>query len=125
MEMNMLWAFFLFMSGAMAHRLLIRLMGLGIRSSVFKLTLINCIGLLKYVSLNAESFVNNFPDAEKNASKIETHKAAVEYWRELSIMALKTSVPAEVWKAMNVRDWKSAMLLVTTLERERNGKENN
>ena len=125
MEMNMLWAFFLFMSGAMAHRLLIRLLGLGIRSSVFKITLINCIGLLKYVSLNAESFVNNFPDVEENASKIEAHRAAVEYWRELSILALKTSIPAEVWKAMNVQDWNSAMTLVTTLERERNGKQDN
>ena len=125
MEMNMLWAFFLFMSGAMAHRLLIRLLGLGIRSSAFKLTLINCIGLLKYVSLNAESFVNNFPDAEENASKIEAHRVAVEYWRELSILALKTSIPAEVWKAMNVQDWNSAMMLVTTLERERNGKQDN
>ena len=77
MEMNMMWAFFLFMSGAMAHRLLTRLLGLGIRSNVFKITLINCIGLLKYVSLNAESFVSNFPDPEKNATKVEAHKAAV------------------------------------------------
>ena len=125
MEMNMLWAFFLFMSGAMAHRLLTRLLGLGIRSNVFKITLINCIGLLKYVSLNAESFVNNFPDPEKNATKVEAHKAAVEYWRELSILALKTSTPAEVWKAMNVQDWNSAMALVPKLEEERDGKKDN
>ena len=125
MEISVLWAFFLFMSGAMAHRLLLKLLNLGRRTYIFKLTLINCIGLLKYVSLNVDSFIENFIKEEKGSAEALKYKATLEYWKELSILTLKTSTPDQVWRMMDIKDWKSAVALVTRLERERDGKKNN
>ena len=109
--MNFGEAFLLFFSGVFAHSLLIRTLGIHTKTILYRLVLINCLSLLKYVSKHAEQHLLLVAEQEENSVKI-----VLKYWQDMAIVSLKNSIPHEIWTTMSVSDWEQAMKLLSKLE---------
>jgi hypothetical protein len=104
-------AFLLFFSGAIAHSFLIRMLGIHTKTMLYRLVLINCLSLLKYVSKHAEQHLLLVVEQEEKSVEI-----VMKYWQDMAIASLRNSTPHEIWATMSVTDWEQAMRLLSKLE---------
>tara|TARA_B100000029_G_C17011828_1_gene755201 strand:+ start:175 stop:537 length:363 start_codon:yes stop_codon:yes gene_type:complete len=107
-------ALFLFLSGAISHAFLSRLLGINAKVRVYRTALISCLGITKFAGDHAERFLTMTCEDENEKPYI---KNAVEYWQNLSLVSLKNSTPPEIWASLGVKDWRSASKLVENMER--------
>ena len=119
-KMDFTEALFLFMAGAICHAFLSRLLGINVKVRLYRTTLINCLGIMKYASKHAEQFLLATCEKEKERPYV---KETIKYWQNLSILSLKNSVPAEIWTSLGVRDWSTASRLIKAVEENRSDNE--
>ena len=104
-------ALLLFFSGVIAHSFLIRILKIHTKGILYRSVLVNCLGLLKYVSKHSEQHLLQVAEREEASVKI-----VLRYWQDMAILSLKNSTPHEIWKTLSVTDWRQAMRLLSKLE---------
>jgi len=109
--MNFGEAFLLFFSGALAHSFLIRILSIHTKGILYRSVLINCLGLLRYVSKHAEQHLLQVAEREETSVKI-----VLRYWQDMAILSLKNSTPNQIWKTLSISDWNQAMRLLSSFE---------
>ena len=102
----------MFFAGVFSYALLIRILDIRSKAILYKLTLINCLSILKYTSRCVkESLIREDKYEPEHAEII------MKYWQEISIVSLKNSIPDETWRTLSVDDWNKAMKLLSQIER--------
>ena len=109
--MNFGEALLLFFSGVVAHSFLIRMLKIHTKTILYRSVLINCLGLLKYISKHAEQHLLLATEQEETSVEI-----VLKYWQDMAILSLKNSIPYDIWTTMSITDWKQAMKLLSKLE---------
>ena len=113
MEINFWDALFLFLSGAIAHAFAIRIMGIYSKIRIYRLTLVNCLSIIKFASNHAELFLKR---TMTSAREEENISSAIKFWKDLSIVSLKNATPKEIWQSLGVKDWRDAEKLIKKIE---------
>jgi len=111
--MDFYTALFLFFGGAFAHGLFSKLLGVNNKIRIYRIALINCLGIIKYAADNANSILSNACETEKDKTLVGI---AIKHWKNLSIASLKVSVPQEIWMSMGIKDWQDVERLVRRIE---------
>ena len=114
--MDLTEALFIFISGALCHAFLSRMLGINIKLRVYRTALINCLGITKYASRHSEQFLLAACATEAEKPII---KEAVKYWQNLSVLSLKNSTPPEVWSSLGIKDWATVERVIHALEEVR------
>ena len=114
--MELTEALFLFMSGAICHAFLSRMLGINIKLKIYRTALINCLGITKYASRHSERFLLAVCESKAEEPII---KEAVKYWQNLSVLSLKNSTPPEIWRSLGINDWSTVERVIKTLEETR------
>ncbi len=112
--MDLYTSLLLFFGGAMAHALFSKLLGINNKLRIYRIALINCLGITKYAADNACEILENVCESEKDRSLVSI---AIQHWKNLSITSLKVSVPQEVWMSLGVKDWNDAERIVRAIEK--------
>lgn len=109
--MNLNESIFMFFAGAISYAFLIRILDIRSKAILYKLTLINCLSILKYTSRCVrESLIRDEEYDPTHADII------MKYWQEVAIVSLKNSTPDETWRSLSVDNWKQAMRLLSQIE---------
>ena len=111
--MDFYTALFLFFGGALAHGLFSKMLGVNNKIRIYRIALINCLGITKYAADNANSILSNACETEKDRALVGL---AMEHWKNMSIVSLKVSVPQEIWMSMAIKDWHDVERLVKRIE---------
>ena len=109
--MNLSEAIFMFFAGVVSYAFLIRILDIRSKAILYKLTLINCLSILKYTSRCVEDNLINAQGYDQKHTK-----TIMQYWQEMAIVSLKNSIPDETWRTLSVDDWKQAMRLLSQIE---------
>ena len=107
--MDFYTALFLFFGGAIAHSLFSKLLGVNSKLKIYRIGLINCLGITKY----AAELLRNACETEKDRMLVDI---AMQHWKNLSVASLKVSVPQEIWMSMGIKDWQDVEKLVKKIE---------
>ena len=78
---------------------------------LYRLVLISCLSILKYVSKHVEQHLILAVGQEE-----ADVKTVLKYWQDMAILSLKNSIPYNIWTTMSVSDWEQAMKLLSKLE---------
>jgi hypothetical protein len=113
MDIDFWSGLFLFLSGAIAHAFAVRIMSLYSRIRVYRVALVNCLSIIKFVSNHVETLLVSTCSDELERQRTSS---AVSYWREMSVVALKNSTPDGVWQNLGIKDWREAEKLVKKFE---------
>jgi hypothetical protein len=101
----------MFFAGVVSYAFLIRILDIRSKAILYKLTLVNCLSILKYTSKCVEASLLETQDYGK-----EHTKTIMQYWQEVAVVSLKNSIPDETWRTLSVDDWKQAMRLLSQIE---------
>jgi len=114
--MDFFTALFIFLSGALSHAFLEKLLGINTRVKVYRITLISCLGIMKYAGSAATEFLSATLEDKSEKQYI---KVAVQHWQNLALLSLKNAMPTEIWSSMGVKDWNDVERLIKKLENTR------
>ncbi len=107
-------ALFIFLSGAALHAFISRILGLSAKIKIYRVSLINCLGITKFAASHAERFLDQACEGTAESPYV---RSAVEYWKRLSILSLKNSTPPEVWETLGINDWRDVEKLIKAVEK--------
>ena len=107
-------ALFVFLSGAILHAFISKILGVSAKIKIYRISLINCLGITKFAASHAERFLHQTCEGAADTPYISS---AVEYWKRLSILSLKNSTPPEVWETLGIKDWRDVEKLVKAVEK--------
>tara|TARA_R110000824_G_scaffold187995_1_gene369305 strand:+ start:5205 stop:5549 length:345 start_codon:yes stop_codon:yes gene_type:complete len=110
--MNISIAFLLFLSGVLSYMLGIRIFKIWSKAAMYKITYINCLAVLQLAdSMSQDILRSTDPENQDNV------EAVFDFWREMALHSLNTTIPDKVWKEISVSNWDSAMKILEKIEK--------
>tara|TARA_R110000824_G_scaffold157642_1_gene331125 strand:- start:648 stop:992 length:345 start_codon:yes stop_codon:yes gene_type:complete len=105
-------AFLLFLSGVLSYMLGIRIFKIWSKAKMYKITYINCLAVLQLADSMSQDILKS-TDPENQGSV----EAVFEFWREMALHSLNTTIPDKVWKEISVSNWDAAMKILEKIEK--------
>ena len=115
MELNIGTAMLLYFSGVITYAFALRIFKIYTKSLFYKLVYINSLCILKFADNLSQDLINGCPEPlgdKENVTK------AFDHWRLLALYSLRSCIPDNVWRGMGTLEWKEAMRLLKTIQKE-------
>jgi protein gp37 len=106
-------ALILFFSGVVAHAFGIRIFNVWNKTTLYKVTFINCLALLKLSENASKELLKMLSPAEKESIEI-----IFKHWQRMALYSLRNAVPDNTWRQISIEDWDQAMKILSIVEKE-------
>lgn len=103
--------FIIFFSGVLAHAFGIRLFGVWTRTLLYKITLVNCLALLRYTEKTSKEMLKAISPEQDEGIEI-----IFKYWQSMALSSLKNAIPDGTWQQISIEDWDQAMKILTAMK---------
>jgi len=111
--------FITFFSGVLAHASGIRIFGLWSRTLLYKITLVNCLALLRYTEKTSKELLKAVSPEQDQGIEI-----IFKYWQSMALSSLKNAIPDGTWQQISIGDWDQAMKILIAMESKGDENEN-
>lgn len=109
--MSLQQALLMFFCGVLAHSIGIRLFGVWAKSSLYKLTFVNCLIILKMTEETCKKFLGAVEAADQPGVQ-----AVFKHWQNMVLFSLKSAIPDPVWREISINDWDEAMKVLLKIQ---------
>jgi hypothetical protein len=105
---------FLFLCGAFAHSIGVRILGIWSKTMMYRMTFINCLALLRLCEGTSKELIEATCAGEEEKRAVET---IFKYWQKMALTSLRTAMPGVVWQNIAIDDWEQAMKILSNIEK--------